>query len=296
MELYQIRYFLALCETLNFTRAAEACHVSQPALTRAIKRLEGELGGDLFRRERSRTHMTELGRTMRPFLQQSLDSALAAKAEAKSFGRGEKATLRLGLSSTIEAGLVAPALREVARVLPGLEFHIVRRPAPEIMQQLEDGNLELCIAAFDEMAWERVDHWPLFSEDFLLLVGDAHKLGDKETVALAELAGEKIVTRPFCEHAGLFSKLLRDRDIDITCHHELSDQADIAAIVGEGLGLAIVPRSMLKPTRVIALVITDADLHRRVSLFGVSGRRYSAAASALTRLLRASDWTEWTTS
>jgi DNA-binding transcriptional LysR family regulator len=61
VEMHQIRYPLAVCETLNFTRAAEACNVSQPSLTRAIKALEGELGGPLFRRERNNTHLTGLG-------------------------------------------------------------------------------------------------------------------------------------------------------------------------------------------------------------------------------------------
>jgi len=64
--MHQIRYFLAVCETLNFTRAAEACNVSQPSLTRAIKGLEDELGGPLFRRERNNTHLTGLGETTRP--------------------------------------------------------------------------------------------------------------------------------------------------------------------------------------------------------------------------------------
>ena len=61
MELYQIKYFLALAETLNFTRAAERCNVSQPSLTRAVKKLEEELGGELFRREQHRTHL-KIGR------------------------------------------------------------------------------------------------------------------------------------------------------------------------------------------------------------------------------------------
>ena len=139
MELYQIRYFLAVCDTLNFTRAAEQCNVAQPSLTRAVKKLEDELGGELFRRERSRTHLSELGRVMRPFLQQSLDSALAAKAQAESYGRGETASLELGLSETIEIRVLLPALRELARAIPGLELHIVRKPAPDVMQLLEDG-------------------------------------------------------------------------------------------------------------------------------------------------------------
>src|SRR3712207_8365018 len=66
VEMHQVRYFVALCETLNFTRAAERCNVAQPSLTRAIKLLEDELGGPLFNRERNRTHLTELGRMMEP--------------------------------------------------------------------------------------------------------------------------------------------------------------------------------------------------------------------------------------
>src|SRR5215470_402130 len=70
MELYQIRYFLALCETLNFARAAERCNVSQPSLTRAMQKLEQELGGLLVHRERRRTHLTELGELVRPMLEE----------------------------------------------------------------------------------------------------------------------------------------------------------------------------------------------------------------------------------
>ena len=68
MELHQVRYFLAVCRTLNFTRAAEDCNVAQPSLTRAIQKLEEEFGGLLFHRERANTHLTELGRAMQPLL------------------------------------------------------------------------------------------------------------------------------------------------------------------------------------------------------------------------------------
>src|ERR1700757_4487915 len=80
MELNQIRYFLTLARTLHFTKAAETCNVSQPALTKAIQKLEQELGGPLFLRERNHTQLTELGRLML----QPLERAYAATLEAKS--------------------------------------------------------------------------------------------------------------------------------------------------------------------------------------------------------------------
>ena len=75
MEMHQIRYFLAVAKALNFTRAAELCHVSQPALTTAIKKLEARLGSPLFHREGRRLALTEFGRQMHPHLAQIADQA-----------------------------------------------------------------------------------------------------------------------------------------------------------------------------------------------------------------------------
>jgi LysR family transcriptional regulator, hydrogen peroxide-inducible genes activator len=84
MELNQVRYFITLCRTLNFTRAAEQCNVTQPAFTRSIQRLEDELGGALLFRERNLTQLTELGRAMRTHLETMLDAADAAQALANA--------------------------------------------------------------------------------------------------------------------------------------------------------------------------------------------------------------------
>jgi DNA-binding transcriptional LysR family regulator len=75
MEMQQVRYFITLAKTLNFTRAAEECNVSQPSLTRAIRLLEAELGGELLRRERRQSHLTDLGQRMLPLMQQCYGAA-----------------------------------------------------------------------------------------------------------------------------------------------------------------------------------------------------------------------------
>src|ERR671933_236265 len=101
MEIHEIRYFLAVCRTLNFTRAAEQCNVTQPALTRAIQKLEGELGGLLFSRERGNTHLTDLGRLVQPHLEEVMARTRAAKEQATRFLRLESAQLRVGVMCTI---------------------------------------------------------------------------------------------------------------------------------------------------------------------------------------------------
>ena len=82
MQMNQIRYFLALCEERNFTRAAKRCGVSQPSLTNAIKRLEQTLGGPLFHRDCRSIELTELGRVVKPYLRQLNQSAYEAKRKA----------------------------------------------------------------------------------------------------------------------------------------------------------------------------------------------------------------------
>src|SRR5690348_15263355 len=89
MEMHQIRYFVAVAQELNFTRAAERCNVAQPSLTRAIKLLEEEFGGSLFHRERSRTHLSELGQIVYPYLKQVHDQAQLVREQALSFTRLE---------------------------------------------------------------------------------------------------------------------------------------------------------------------------------------------------------------
>jgi LysR family hydrogen peroxide-inducible transcriptional activator len=85
MEMHQVRYFLALCEERNFTRAAKRCGVAQPSLTRTIKQLETELGGSLFDRDRVKTRLTDFGILLRPELARIDRSASEAKRKAAKF-------------------------------------------------------------------------------------------------------------------------------------------------------------------------------------------------------------------
>ena len=107
--MHQVRYFLAVAEALNFTRAAEDSMSRNPRFTRAIKQLEAELGGDIFRRERPQAQLTELGQRMLPLLRQCYESALGARSLAAALKTGEIGALRLALSHTIDVNILIPA-------------------------------------------------------------------------------------------------------------------------------------------------------------------------------------------
>ena len=293
MEMHQIRYFLSAARTLNFTRAAEECGVSQPSLTRAIQLLEGEFGGELFQRERSLTHLTELGAKMLPLVQQCYDSAAAAKSLANSLKSGAVAPLRLALSSSVNIAILLPQLTEVSRAFAGIELRFFRGSAVDLADCLKKGGADLAVAGTLTGEWERFDRWPLFTEPFLLAVSETHRLAGHASVGLAELRGERLVRRTHCERIEAFDALLKEHGLADERRHEASSEADVAGLVRVDIGVAFVPASADLPSGLRRLAIEDAGFSREVSVYGVAGRPRPPIASAFLKLLRAADWSAY---
>src|SRR5215510_5401350 len=136
MEMHQVRYFLAAVSELNFTKAADKCNVSQPSLTRAIKQLEAELGGDLFRRERPQAQLTDLGQRMLPLLKQCYDSAVGARSLASAIKGGEVGSLRLALSRTVGLDLLTGYFSELTRLFGVFDMKLARRASSNVVKLL----------------------------------------------------------------------------------------------------------------------------------------------------------------
>lgn len=141
MELHQARYFLAVASTLNFTRAAEQCNVTQPALTKGVQKLEQELGGQLIYRERQLTQLTDLGKEVLPMLERTLTSAEAVRRRAQEFQRKEVAPLKIGLAPSISASLVLDPIAEIAKFVPGLRVELREGTAEELVDLLLEGKI-----------------------------------------------------------------------------------------------------------------------------------------------------------
>jgi len=290
MEMQQIRYFLSLAETLNFTRAAEECNVSQPSLTRAIRLLEAELGGELLRRERRQSHLTELGLRMLPLMRQCYDSALSARSLARSLKSNEIAPLSIVVSQTINLTLLMPQLNQLSRAYPGIQLKLKRGDGDEVNRLLRDGGAELAVAGPLAELWDRLDAWPIFEEPLELIVRRDHRLANAGEVELGQLAGERFLLRPRCELADLILRGLRANGIDAVNAHEVETDHDMIALLEANYGVAVAPASALTSSdALIHLPIAGVDLRRPVIVYGVAGRRRSTAATTLLNLLRAGD-------
>jgi DNA-binding transcriptional LysR family regulator len=293
MEMHQVRYFLATVSELNFTKAAEKSNVTQPSLTRAIKQLEDELGGDLFRRERPQAQLTELGQRMYPHLKRCYESALEARSLASAIKSGEIGTLRLVLSETINLEPLTRHLAELNRLFNRLEIKLLRGTAPEIVKLLKSGEAELAIAADLGEGWERLDRWPLFSEEFGLMFSAKHRFASRSAIDVDELRQERWLRRTYCELAEKAAALIRSHSLDVDRGHELTSERDLIALIETDLGVAFAPRSSC-PRTLKQAPVKGVEMRRTVYLYGVAGRERTAVASAFLKLLRATDWSRQT--
>lgn len=288
-----MRYFLALAQTLNFTRAAEECNVTQPALTRAIQALEAELGGELVRRERQQTHLTELGRRMLPLMQQCYDAALSAKSLAKAVKSSEVAPLPIAISNSVNIGLLSSILSELLRTQPGLRLKIHRGPPDKVLEILKRGDAEIAVAgSLGENNWDRLDSWPVFEEAIELAVSTRHPLGQSpdSRVTASQLAGEVLLGQVACETAAHVSKALRAKGLSPEASHEVENENDMLALVEVNAGVGFLPHTGAQSPGVRRLPVQDVELRRAVTVYAVAGRRRSPAATAMLNLLRGSDW------
>ena len=180
MEMHQVRYFLAVAEELNFSRAAEKCNVSQPSLSRAIQLLEGEFGGQLFRREHSRTHLSDLGKMIRPHLETVYNAAKKAKELSRDVTKMQKTPFKLGIMSTISPNEIVDLIAALEARYEGLELRLCDANAADLRKRLLVGDLEVVIYALPgEEADERTHVQPLFSEQMVIAVNRQHRLANE---------------------------------------------------------------------------------------------------------------------
>jgi len=291
MEMHQVRYFLAVAEELNFSRAAEKCNVSQPSLSRAIQLLEGEFGGQLFRREHSRTHLSDLGKMIRPHLETVYNAAKKAKDLSSDVTKMQRTPFKLGIMSTISPNEIVDLIAALEARYEGLELRLCDASAADLRKRLLVGDLEVVIYALPgEEADERTHVQPLFSEQMVIAVNRQHRLANEVGFPVKELNGEHYIHRMNCEFAGYADHILQEKGV--TCTPTFWSERDdwTLAMVAAGLGFAFMPANSVNHPDVVGIPVIEPEFWRQVNLVTVRGRPYSPGVGALVREAMRKKW------
>ena len=292
MEMYQVRYFLALAGTRNFTRAAEQCHVTQPSLTRAIKMLEDELGGPLLRRDRQNTNLTDLGQVMLPQLERMWTSVESVKTTAASLLNLRDAPLKLGLMCTIGPLRFAGFLSRFRSQQPGIRLSLIERKPSDLAAALHGGELDVAVMAQAAPFDDRFRVEPLYPERFAVGFALGHRFQKMAAVRMADMDGESYLIRVNCEY---FDQLKAAREASgATLRYAYKSEREewIQAMAAAGLGICFLPVYSPVVAGLLSRPIIEPEVSREVSLVTVAGRRHTPALATFVRALKGYAWPE----
>lgn len=263
MELRHLRYFCAVAETLNFTRAAERLRVAQPALSRQIKALEDELGTRLLDRNRQRVELTDAGRLFLGHTHKILAQVDLATLAVREVRGGEEGELRLGHDWRLPTALVSQAVAEYRRQFPRVEIALRDLQMGEQLAALHSRKIHLGFIAASllgpdpQLASRRLHH-----TEIVAIVPPDHPLAGRRKVRLAELKDEEWIQLTTTDNGyrTFLQQLCRTAGFAPRFGRSATQPAAIAGLVAAGMGVALIPRNALPPQPLdIAVLTTDCD-------------------------------------
>lgn len=290
MELSEIRYFLAVSQTLNFTRAAERCHVSQPALTRAIRKMEDELGGLLFSRERNNTHLTELGELVLPHLTEVIERTGTVEKTAASFLKLEQAHLAVGVMSTIAPLQFIQFLAGFRQQNPGIEVTLKEASPTHLCDSLTQGGLDVALMARLDGFPAPMVPVPLYTERFVIACSTGHRFAERGEISIPDLDGEFYFPRMNCELSSRLTEVCREQNVNLVKSFRSEREDWILSLVAEGLGICFLPEFSTSFPGVVGCPVSGPRIERMVCLVTVAGRRASPPVRAFVTAIRRYPW------
>lgn len=298
MELRHLRYFVALAECLNFTRAAEQVHVTQSTLSHQIRQLEEEIGQVLFERQGKRVVMSEAGEVFLAYAQKALNEVDLGLGALRQSGHNLTGEIRIGTTHTFNLRFIPECVANFLSRHPTAKVVVAELSADEVAQRVRDGCLDLGIAYRPgDSAQLRFE--PLYNEEMGLVVCDLHPLATRKRIRMVELHHQPLVMLP----ASFATRIMLDESFQacgiapqvvaemntIAPMLSLVAQTQIGAIVAanavpEGMPLKFIPIESPTPLR------TPGILWRRGDKHSVQARSFSSIVHkiALNRSLRAS--------
>lgn len=240
MELFQLRYFLAVAEHLSFTRAAKALHLSQPPLSHQIKRLEDELGGELFQRSSRMVRLTDLGEAFLPRARSILLQTDDAAQEIRARTGLEKGVLRVGASGALAYHLLPLLIEQYRARHPNIDLHIVERRTPQLLAAAERYEIDVALIRLPHDK-TKLSITVLRDERLVAALPKSHPLAGETELKLKQLADEPFIlisdrSEPF--HDLVIQLCARESfQPNIICSG--TEYATACRLVGLGVGVSI---------------------------------------------------------
>ena len=268
LEFQQLNYFLAVARAENFTRAAEELGVSQSSLSRAIQKLEQQIGEPLFDRKPRSVTLTEIGELLRDRAKQIValvEDTFTELSESAASGR-----IRLAVIPTIAPFFLPAALSEFAQAYPNVSVVVQEDTTQNILKLCSRGEIDLAILALPITA-KYLDVETLFEEELVLVMPNGHKLEQKKRILLADVQEFPFVMldQAHCLSDNIASFCLRE-SIEPISVERTSQLATVQELVSLKHGISMVPKMAQrldqsdrrvyrsfagkKPTRTIALL------------------------------------------
>ncbi len=251
MEIRHLRYFLAVADELNFSRAAEKLNIAQPPLSQQIRHLEAELGVHLFQRETRPVSLTEAGAFFIEHARAIVHRFDQLRIDTQKLGRAEEGSLSIGFVGSATCEVLPKVLRQFRLDYPGIEMTLLEMTAVEQKQSLIDRRIDI---GFMRPVIEdaTIKSEPLLEELIILACPTEHPFSGKESIALSKLAGEPLIflpSSPEPSFGAYLRGLCQDAGFEPHIVQETGEVNTALSLVAGGIGIALMPASIKAITR-----------------------------------------------
>jgi DNA-binding transcriptional LysR family regulator len=248
LELRHLRYFLAVAEERNFTRAAARLGIGQPPLSQQIRDLERELGTPLFRRTPHGAEPTAAGLAFLPEARLVLGAAERARALAQRAGRGESGQLRIGFPGSAAFNpLVSATIRNFRRAYGGVQLALTEMNTTGLLEMLDKQTLDVAFMRPGPSAPADLDLLPLADEAMRIVLPASHPLANRRRLPLAALADDPFVLFPRGIGLSLYDEIVdacRRAGFELVSSQEVPQLSSVVNLVAAEFGVSVVPASI----------------------------------------------------
>lgn len=288
MELHQLRYFVAVAETENFTRAAARVHVSQPSLSQQIMKLEGEVGHKLFHRLGRKAVLTEAGNA---FLERARRILFEVENAAKELGDHPSLGRRItvGAVQTVMPYLMTPLIAALRESHPNLLINAQEDFRANLVRGVVEGDLDLAIVP-TPVKDVRISVEPLLAEPLLLVVGKRHPIASRSEISISDLAEETFVS--LGDSSALAAQVrvfFGDQKFQPRIGFRCAQVATLKHFISMGLGISLLPQLARLPDdrdTLTYLRLTGSEPTRELVVIRHLQRYQSRGAEQFLTLLR----------